>query len=111
MIIVHDDLDLPFGRVQLCVVADTAGTTASVTSPSTPARTPFAFVSVLAGPLSWDTADYVLGKWSSAEQAEIPHTVDRASDAGGRPSGWPGDRNEPIQRSPKGGHPRLLNIR
>ena len=82
VIIVHDDLDLPFGRVQLKRGGGHGGHNGLRDIAKHAGKdTVRVRVGVGRPPEGWDTADYVLGKWSSAEQAEIPHTVDRASDA------------------------------
>jgi PTH1 family peptidyl-tRNA hydrolase len=83
LIVVHDEVDLPFGVVRIKVGGGHGGHNgvrdllARLGDPG--------FVRVRVGvsrpPPPWDTADYVLSAWTSAEEAELPRIVDAAADA------------------------------
>lgn len=82
-IVVHDDLDIPFGDVRIKVGGGHGGhnglrdLNAKLGGPE--------YVRVRFGvsrpPEGWDTADYVLTTWSAREQVELEALVDRAADA------------------------------
>jgi len=82
VIVVHDDVDLPFGQVRVKRSGGHGGHNGLRDIIQHLGRD-FLRVRVGVGrpPEGWDTADYVLGKWDTTEQDEIPHVVDRASDA------------------------------
>lgn len=82
VLVVHDEVDLPFGTLRLKsggghgghnglrdlvrhVGADFGRLRFGVSRP----------------PEGWDTADYVLGAWTADEEARLPDLVDRACDA------------------------------
>ena len=83
VLVVHDEVDLPFGQVKIKKggghgghngLRDIAGRFGSQD-----------FVRVRVGvsrpPPGWDTADYVLGAWTTAEQAALDEIIDRSADA------------------------------
>ena len=82
VVVVHDDLDLPYGRIQLKRGGGHGGHNGlrdlakHSVKDSVRVR-----VGVGRPPEGWDTADYVLGKWSQDEKAQIDQVVDRASNA------------------------------
>jgi len=82
VVVVHDDLDLAFGRVQLKRGGGHGGHN-GLRDINKHAGKEYVRVRVGVGrpPEGWDTADYVLGKWTPGEQSEIDHTIDCASDA------------------------------
>ena len=82
VVVVHDDLDLAFGRVQLKRGGGHGGHN-GLRDINKHAGKDYVRVRVGVGrpPEGWDTADYVLGKWTPGEQSEIGHTIDCASDA------------------------------
>ena len=82
IVVVHDDLDIPFGDVRVktggghgghnglrdlnkCLGNDYHRVRVGVSRP----------------PEGWDTADYVLGKWSTEESQALADVVDDAADA------------------------------
>jgi len=82
VVVVHDDLDLPHGRVQLKRGGGHGGHN-GLRDIAKHAGSDTVRVRVGIGrpPEGWATADYVLGKWSITEQGTIPSIVDRAADA------------------------------
>jgi PTH1 family peptidyl-tRNA hydrolase len=82
-VVVHDDLDLPFGRLKLAAGGGHGGNN-GVRSILTEWGTPdFHRVRMGIGrPTSGrDAANHVLGGWSAAERAELPEFFARAADA------------------------------
>jgi PTH1 family peptidyl-tRNA hydrolase len=82
VVVVHDDLDLPFGRVQIKRGGGHGGHNGlrDINKHVGPDYTRVR-MGVGRPPEGWETADYVLGKWNKAEQGEIGHIVDRGADA------------------------------
>ena len=82
IVVVHDDLDLPFGRVQLKRGGGHGGHN-GLRDINKHVGSDYIRVRMGVGrpPEGWDTADYVLGKWNKVEQGEIDHVVDRGADA------------------------------
>jgi peptidyl-tRNA hydrolase, PTH1 family len=82
VLVVHDDLDLAFGRVQVKRGGGHGGHN-GLRDINKHAGKDYVRVRVGVGrpPEGWDTADYVLGKWTTAEQQDLTATVDRAADA------------------------------
>ena len=82
VIVVHDDLDLPFGRVQLKQGGGHGGHN-GLRDLNKHVGSDYVRVRMGVGrpPEGWDTADYVLGKWSQDETPQVPSIIDRASDA------------------------------
>ena len=82
-IVVHDELDVPFGRLKLGTGGGAGGHN-GVRSIIADLGTPD-FVRVRVGidrpPPNWKGADYVLANFTGAEQNELPAFVDRAADA------------------------------
>ena len=82
-IVVHDDLDIPFGEIRIKVGGGHGGhnglrdLNAKLGGPG--------YVRVRFGvsrpPEGWETADYVLTAWGGREQDELEALVDRAADA------------------------------
>ncbi len=80
VVVVHDDVDLPFGDIRVKVGGGHGGhnglrdLAARLGDPG--------FVRVRFGvsrpPEGWDTADYVLGKWTPQEEAELDARVPEA---------------------------------
>ena len=82
VLVVHDDVDLPFGQVRVKRGGGHGGHNGLRDLIKHIGRDyPRIRVGVGRPPEGWDTADYVLGKWSPSEQDELPQIVDRASDA------------------------------
>ena len=83
IIVIHDDLDLPAGRLRIRERGG-AGGHKGIDSMIGQLGTD-EFVRVKFGisrpPAEWDTADYVLGRFSSAEQPTINQTISLAADA------------------------------
>jgi PTH1 family peptidyl-tRNA hydrolase len=82
VIVVHDDVDVPFGQVRVKRGGGHGGHNGLRDIIKHLGRD-YLRVRVGVGrpPEGWDTADYVLGKWAAPEQGEISHIVDRASNA------------------------------
>ena len=82
VIVVHDELDLPFGAVRVKLGGGTAGHN-GVSSVAGSVGAGFARVRIGIGrPAgSKDPVDYVLEAFAKREQAEVPAIVDRAADA------------------------------
>jgi PTH1 family peptidyl-tRNA hydrolase len=83
IIVIHDDLDLPIGRLRIREHGG-AGGHKGIDSMIGQLGTD-EFVRVKFGisrpPAEWDTADYVLGRFGSKEQATIAQTISLAADA------------------------------
>ena len=83
IIVIHDDLDLPTGRLRIRERGG-AGGHKGIDSMIGQLGTD-EFVRVKFGisrpPAEWDTADYVLGRFSSEEQPTINQTISLAADA------------------------------
>ena len=81
-VVVHDEVDLPFGQVRVKAGGGHGGHNGLRDLVQ---HFSAAFLRVRVGvgrpPEGWDTADYVLGKWTAAEQAALPGVVDAAVDA------------------------------
>ena len=82
VVVVHDEVDLPFGRVRIKNGGGHGGHNGLRDLHQAIGRD-FTRVRVGVGrpPEGWDTADYVLGKWTSAESEVLEEVVDLAADA------------------------------
>jgi len=82
LIVVHDDMDLPFGRLRVRVGGGHGGHN-GIRDIHRAVGTDFVRVRVGVGrpPEKMDPADYVLAPWSPAETREIEAVVDTAADA------------------------------
>jgi PTH1 family peptidyl-tRNA hydrolase len=84
VVVVHDDVDLPFGDVR---VKKGGGHGGHNGLRDLNAKLGPGYVRVRFGvgrpPEGWDTADYVLANFTSAEEAQLPTLVDEAADAVG----------------------------
>jgi peptidyl-tRNA hydrolase, PTH1 family len=82
-IVVHDELDVPFGRLKLGAGGGAGGHN-GVRSIIADLGTP-EFARVRFGvdrpPPNWQGADYVLANFTGAEQKELPALIDLAADA------------------------------
>ncbi len=84
VIVVHDDLDIPFGQVRVKVGGGHGGhnglrdISAKFGGDGNYVRVRFG---VNRPPEGWDTADYVLTGWSKAEQLELDGLVEQAANA------------------------------
>src|SRR5450432_723596 len=82
-LVVHDELDVPFGRLKLGTGGGPGGHN-GVRSIIADLGTPD-FVRVRVGidrpPANWKGADYVLANFTGAEQKELPALIDLAADA------------------------------
>ena len=82
VIVVHDDLDIPFGTVRLKKQGGHGGHNGlrdiiqHVGKDFSRVR-----VGVSRPPSGWDTAKYVLGKWTSTETEQLTSVKDEACDA------------------------------
>ena len=82
VVVVHDEVDIPFGQVR---VKRGGGAGGHNGVKDLVARLGADFVRIRVGvsrpPPEWDTADYVLSKWTDDEARELDAIVDRAADA------------------------------
>jgi PTH1 family peptidyl-tRNA hydrolase len=80
--VVHDDLDLPFGRLRLKVGGGHGGHNGIRDILRTVAE-PFLRIKVGIGrpPPGWETINHVLGAWTEAEKASLDQLIDGACDA------------------------------
>jgi peptidyl-tRNA hydrolase, PTH1 family len=83
LLVVHDELDIPFGDVRVKLGGGTAGHNGlnSVSSHLGTKEFPRVRVGVSRPPGDRDSADYVLSEFSSRERKELQAIVDRAADA------------------------------
>ncbi|HJN78384.1 MAG TPA: aminoacyl-tRNA hydrolase [Myxococcota bacterium] len=83
LIIVHDDLDIPFGELKLKKGGGHGGHNGLRDLHKHFGGGDYLRVrfGVSRPPEGWDSADYVLGKWSSTERDGLDQAVDRAADA------------------------------
>jgi peptidyl-tRNA hydrolase, PTH1 family len=82
LIVVHDELDIPFGEVRVKVDGGTAGHN-GLSSVSAHLGTK-KFVRVRIGvsrPGRMDAADYVLKEFSASDRKELPQIIESAADA------------------------------
>ncbi len=82
-VVVHDELDVPFGRLKLGMGGGAGGHN-GVASVMQEWGTPdFARVRVGIGrpPAAWDTADYVLADFRDEERSQLPEMIETAADA------------------------------
>jgi len=82
VVVVHDDMDLPFGRLRVRAGGGHGGHN-GIRDIQRLCGNDFPRVRFGVGrpPEGWDPADYVLGTWSSEEAAGLAAAVDRAADA------------------------------
>jgi len=82
IVVMHDDLDLPYGTVR-CKVGGGHGGHNGLRDISKHIGQEYLRVRVGIGrpPNGWDTADWVLGRWSTDEQQGLPTVLATASDA------------------------------
>jgi PTH1 family peptidyl-tRNA hydrolase len=83
VIVVHDELDIPFGQVRVKVGGGHGGHNGLRDIAAKFGDTGFVRVRVGIGrpPPPMETADYVLSGWSEREWADLDATLDRAADA------------------------------
>jgi len=82
IVVIHDDVDLPFGDVRVKKGGGHGGHN-GLRDINKRLGNDYARVRFGVGrpPEGWDTADYVLGKWTGEEQDLLDGVVDRAADA------------------------------
>jgi len=82
VIVIHDDVDLPFADVRVKVGGGHGGHNGLRDLIQVMGA---GFVRVRVGvgrpPAGWDTADYVLGRWTTPESSELAAVVDRSAAA------------------------------
>jgi PTH1 family peptidyl-tRNA hydrolase len=83
VVVVHDDLDLPFGDVRVKKGGGHGGHNGLRDIQAQLGSGDFlrVRVGISRPPAGWDTADYVLAKWTADEQAGLDAIVDKACDA------------------------------
>lgn len=82
LVVVHDELELAFGEVEVKVGGGHKGHN-GLRDVARHVGAEFVRIRVGIGrpPAGWDPADYVLGRWTEAEAAQLPSVLDRAADA------------------------------
>lgn len=82
LVVIHDDMDLPFGAVR-CKTGGGHGGHNGLRDISRVLGPEFIRVRVGVGrpPEGWAPADYVLGKWSASEEQALAELIDGAADA------------------------------
>lgn len=82
VVVVHDEVDLPFGAVR-CKQGGGHGGHNGLRDLNKHLGPDYLRVRVGVGrpPEGWDTADYVLGTWTDDEAARLPELIDSATDA------------------------------
>ncbi len=83
LLVVYDDLDLPFGRIRIRPNGSAGGHRGIVSIMESLAGTPFTRVRVGIGrpPQGMDAVDYVLEPFTAAEASELPEQIDRVAAA------------------------------
>ena len=83
LVVVHDDLELPFGEVRIKVGGGHGGHNGLRDLHKHLESSDFVRVrfGISRPPKGWDVADYVLGSWSNQEQGELDGRVAEAADA------------------------------
>lgn len=83
VLVVHDDVDLPFGAVRVKSGGGHGGHNGLRDLNRLLGSPEYGRVRVGVGrpPEGWDTADYVLGGWTPTESSELPNIVETACDA------------------------------
>jgi PTH1 family peptidyl-tRNA hydrolase len=83
VIVIHDDVDLPFGDVRVKKGGGHGGHNGLRDLQEKLGTAGFVRVRVGVGrpPEGWETADYVLSPFHTPEEAALPELVDRAADA------------------------------
>lgn len=83
VVVVHDDMDLPFGRLRLRESGGHGGHNGIRDIQRAAGGNDFLRLRVGVGrpPEGWDPADYVLGSWTPAESDQLGAVCDRAADA------------------------------
>ena len=82
LIVVHDDMDLPLGRLRVRLGGGHGGHN-GLRDIQRLVTESFVRVKVGIGrpPSDWDPADYVLGTWTEEERAALDQVLDNAADA------------------------------
>ena len=82
VLVIHDDVDLPFGDIRLKRGGGHGGHNGlrDISKRVGPSYSRVRF-GVSRPPAGWDTADYVLGSWTRAEADGLDDAVERAADA------------------------------
>ncbi len=83
LVVAHDDMDLPFGRLRLREGGGHGGHNGIRDIQRLCGGNDFPRMRVGVGrpPEGWDPADYVLGSWASSELPLVDTLIDRAADA------------------------------
>ena len=83
VVVVHDDVDRAFGTIRLKLGGGHGGHNGLRDIQAKLSDNGFVRVrvGVARPPEGWDTADWVLGRFTDSEQAGLPAVVDRAADA------------------------------
>jgi PTH1 family peptidyl-tRNA hydrolase len=80
-VVVHDELDLPFGRLRIRMGGSSAGNHGMDSLIASFGSKDFIRFRVGIGRPPGNSVDYVLSPFTAAEQAELPEIVARAADA------------------------------
>jgi PTH1 family peptidyl-tRNA hydrolase len=83
VVVVHDDLDLPFGRIRIRQQGGTGGHRGMISVAGVLGERPFCRLRIGIGrpPPAIDPADFVLQRFTPEEAARLPEIAGRAADA------------------------------
>jgi len=83
LLVIYDDLDLPFGTLRLRAEGSAGGQNGMKSIIALLGTQEFARLRIGIGrpPAEWDSRDYVLGNWSRAEAEQITELYARVADA------------------------------
>jgi PTH1 family peptidyl-tRNA hydrolase len=81
IIVVHDEIDVPFGEIRVKVGGGTAGHNGLSSIVNHLSTKDFTRVRVGVGRPRGEGVEHVLGEFSGAQRKELPHVIDRAADA------------------------------
>ncbi|HZW83012.1 MAG TPA: aminoacyl-tRNA hydrolase [Candidatus Deferrimicrobium sp.] len=83
IVIIYDDMDLPFGKIRLREQGSPGGHNGikSLIAELGTQNFPRVRVGIGRPPQAWDPADYVLGNFSAQEHSELPQVLDNIQQA------------------------------
>lgn len=83
VLVIHDELDIPFGRLRVAASGGSGGHNGlkSIASAIGGNTYPRIRVGIGRPPTGWDPADYVLAKFATVEQKDLPQLIDLVADA------------------------------
>ncbi len=81
LLVIHDDLDLPFGRIKIKKGGGAAGHRGIISIIEALSNTEFGRIRMGIGRPRGDTREYVLGRFSEDELDKLPDFLSKAADA------------------------------